>query len=79
MSKKTYQLLLDKQRASRMTTHLRNMRLTYSASECGETICIQVECLDSQVKDIRACLDEVNNYYNIKVDVQETETEREMY
>lgn len=68
---KQYQFLLDKQRAKRMCIHLRNMRIQHTASEVGETICIQFWCLDTELADIRVLLDEVNNYYNIN-------TEREM-
>lgn len=75
MSKKLFQLLLDKQRASRMRMHLRNMGLEHSAGECGETICMQIWCLDSELKDVRACLDEVNRYYNIKIEENENEME----
>ena len=72
---KLYQMILDKPRAKRMSAHLRNMGMTFSAGECGEQICFQIWCLDSEVKDIRACLDEVNTYYNIKVEENENEME----
>jgi hypothetical protein len=65
---KQYQLLLDKQRAKRMCMHLRNMRVQHTASEVGETICIQFWCLDTELADIRVLLDEVNNYYNINIE-----------
>ena len=59
MAKKLYQLLLDPQRAKRMTMHLRNLRLDYSSSEVGGVFCLQIFCLDSDIKDVRACLDEI--------------------
>lgn len=65
---KQYQFLLDKKRAKRMCMHLRNMRVQHTASEVGETICIQFWCLDTELADIRACLDETNNYYNINIE-----------
>jgi hypothetical protein len=74
---RTYQIILDKQRARRLSAHLRNMGMTFCASECGEQICIQLDCKDSEIKDIRACLDEVNRYYNIKI--EENENEREAF
>lgn len=68
---KQYQMLLDKKRAKRLCTHFRNMGVQHTASEVGETICIQFYYKDNELADIRALLDEVNNYYNIN-------TEREM-
>lgn len=79
MSKKLFQLLLDPQRAKRMATHLRNLRLDYSSSEVGGVICIQISCLDSDIKDVRACLDEINTYYNINTQEQENENEMEAF
>ena len=75
MAKKLYQLLLDPQRAKRMTMHLRNLRLDYSSSEVGGVFCLQIFCLDSDIKDVRACLDEINTYYNINTQEQENENE----
>lgn len=65
MAKKLYQTLLDRKRAKRMCMHLRNMRVQHTASEVGETICLQFWCIDNELKDIKVCLDEVNRYFNI--------------
>ena len=69
---KQYQILLDNKRAKRMCTHLRNMGTKFIASEVGGVICIQLYYKDNELGDIRHLLDEVNQYFNIYQDNENT-------
>lgn len=56
---KTYNIVLDNQKAKRFKTHLRNMGVKYISGECGEHQYIQFDYEESEIADMQYLLDEV--------------------
>ena len=66
---KTYNIVLNNERAKRFKTHLRNMGVDYSSGEVGGHQFIQFDYEENEIADIKALIDEVKCFFwakNIK-------------
>lgn len=60
---KTYQIVLNNQRAKRMKQHLNNMGVAFFSGEVGGHQFIQFDYEENEITDIQTLIDEVKCYF----------------